>query len=374
MENFIPEDEQPTIPPETAKPIKKKRKFSFLRVFFLFIFLIALAATSFVLFYKPFVDSTVPFDKNTSNDNADPNNQGSSGKDELKGEIYNFLILGLDEESYLTDVIMVVSFNVTEHSVNIVQIPRDTYIDGHTANYAYKRFWLANNYDKSAGLSGAVDLLQKNLCIKIHYYALMELEGFRNIVDAIGGVDMYVPHDLYYRDDAQNLLINLKKGQQTLNGYKAEQFVRYRAGYAMADIARTNAQKLFMSAFFKQLKNNFNIGTVKALTEQIIKYVYTDISPLDAAYFAKETLSVDPEKIRMATMPGGGSYFIKRKATMQLVNEYLNIYNFEITDDIFDKDRVFSKDGYLHFYNSNDDMSEGYTADDPSAATPDLYY
>lgn len=362
-----------------GKGKSKALKISLLSITAAVMVIIAATAT-FIVFFKPKVDNKIPFDidqpdggDNKGGDpSADTTVPGNNYDPSMKGEIYNFMVLGMDAQSYLTDVIMVVSFNVTDHSMKIVQIPRDTYIDGHSANYTYKKYWMANKYDKDVALTKTADLLQKSLCIKIHYYALMELEGFRNIVDAIGGVNMYVPYDIYYSDPEQNLYINLKEGQQTLDGNKAEQFVRYRKGYAAADIARGNAQKLFMSAFFKQLKSSFNLKTVTNLVQQLVKYVTTDIPITDAAYFAKEALSVDPANISMVTMPGSGSYYIKRKAALQVVNEYLNIYKFEITDSIFDKDRMLASKDYMNIYNSKDDMTEGVTADDPSSITPEL--
>ena len=71
-------------------------------------------------------------------------------------------------------------------------------------------------------------------------------------MDRIGGVDMYVAYDMYYSDPEQNLYINIKQGQQTLMGKDAEGFVRYRSGYIMADIARGDAQKMFISPFISR--------------------------------------------------------------------------------------------------------------------------
>ena len=121
----------------------------------------------------------------------------------------------------------------------------------------------------------------------------MNLDGFVNIVDALGGVEMNVPYRLYYPDPAQNLYIDLYPGYQTLTGAEAEQFVRFRHGYLQADIGRQNAQKMFMSAFIQKAKSSLNIsnvGTLTTVATEIIDNLTTDITVSDFVYFAKEML------------------------------------------------------------------------------------
>ena len=65
--------------------------------------------------------------------------------------------------------------------------------------------------------------------IPVNYYARINLEGFRNIIDILGGVEFNVPFDMLYDDPAQNLHISLEKGLQILDGVKAEQLVRFNA-------------------------------------------------------------------------------------------------------------------------------------------------
>ena len=71
----------------------------------------------------------------------------------------------------------------------------------------------------------------------------MDFEGFRDLIDAIGGVEFDVPTRMYYTDPKQNLEIDLYPGKQLLDGKKAEMFMRFRqnndgTGYAEGDIGR----------------------------------------------------------------------------------------------------------------------------------------
>ena len=132
------------------------------------------------------------------------------------------------------------------------QIPRDTYAEFNGTygkiNTAYKSFRAAAVRAKSAdptkaALESFADMFSKSFNIPIDFYVLINLKGFKAVVDRIGGVDMYVPYDMHYEDPEQDLYIHINKGQQTLMGDDAEGFVRYRSGYIMADIARGDAQK-----------------------------------------------------------------------------------------------------------------------------------
>jgi anionic cell wall polymer biosynthesis LytR-Cps2A-Psr (LCP) family protein len=69
----------------------------------------------------------------------------------------------------------------------------------------------------------------------------------------MGGVDMYVPIDMKYTDVDQNLYIDLRAGQQHLNGEQALMFLRFRSAYPDADLGRISAQQEFLKAAFSQL-------------------------------------------------------------------------------------------------------------------------
>lgn len=211
-----------------------------------------------------------------------------------------------------------------------------------------------------------MDCLTKNLNIKLDYYALINLDILQEMVDAIGGVYLTVPADMDYDDPYQNLSIHLKAGPQTLNGEQAEQFVRFRADYVQADIGRNDAQKIFMSAFLQQYKKNLNLSTLTKTVEQMIKNVTTNLSVADCVFFAKEALQLDMTKVVMVNMPGSDilvtegeytSYFVlSRSGTLDTVNRFLNVYTNDITDSIFDRNRILTN-------RDNTQINSIYTAD-----------
>jgi len=254
----------------------------------------------------------------------------------------NFLVVGVDKEEALTDTIMVFNYESTSEKLHILSIPRDTYIELES----YKRKKLRNigvsapSYMKinSVNLYGGkrygIEFLkteiEEMLGIKLDYYIKVNVEAFRKIVDAIGGVEYNVPQRLYYSDPAQDLLIDLYPGLQTLNGEQAEGLVRFRKGYATQDLHRIEVQQDFIKVFVKQImqkdtiKNNF-----KDFVITYLNYVETDFSILDIPKYMKFIDTLDSNKIITATLPGYAdmideiSYYIHdKKQTNELVQEF----------------------------------------------------
>ena len=128
----------------------------------------------------------------------------------------------------------------------------------------------------------------------------------KEIVDAVGGVDMYVPMDMYWdmRDNG-GPLINLKEGQQHLDGDKAEQLVRFRKGYAQQDVGRVSTQQDFIIALISKILDSENvIGDLTKTINAVYKYVTTDVSLGDCISYLKYIPLVDITKISMETIPG----------------------------------------------------------------------
>ena len=391
---------------------QKKKKLAgwqkFLIVFFSLICLLALAFltvfTYFKYIHKPQSD-ILPDNLPTNTDNVGDisgNNSSTDDKNEqeytLKDSRYNFLVIGCDREQWLSDVIMIATYDIKDKSVSIMQIPRDTYLTvkndcgckinavlGHGGNFAASELRriasLAKdasdadikkicsesfldidkdelkNYMNSSGsaksqleydikLKFAIRylsaLLSRSFGTPIDFYVQMNLDGFVNIVDAIGGVDVYVQEDMHYDDPLQDLHIHINKGYQHLDGKDAEGFIRFRYGYYAADIARIDAQKIFMTAFIKKVLSLEGIMNLSDLIREVSANLTTNLSFSDALYFATNALDIDLSKVVMLTMPGsaktlnGISYYSIDKATMmEYVNTYLNKYEQPLSEEHF---------------------------------------
>ena len=335
------------------RPKEKKRSEGALIVLIIAIFtLIAVAFGIWMIARnfnpaQPVVDEELPIADTLTDTDNDGNTVVVPVEKDLyvrREGVYNFLLVGYDKAAGLTDVNMIAQFDVNTGKVSIVQLPRDTYAR-YNENGRYKKINGAFGYFKR-DLEGLANYFEETLCIKIDFYASIDLAAFRNIVDIIGGVPMYVPRDMEYDDPEQDLYINLKEGFQTLNGEQAEQFVRFRKGYIQADIGRTNAQKIFMTAFVKQFKAKVSVSTLTQIGGQMLKYAKTNMTLNDFVYFAKAALSIDLDSMSMLIIPGqnirehktSGTwyYVLSHDATLEIVNEYLNVYGKDITPEMFD--------------------------------------
>lgn len=359
------------------------------------LFVILAAVVTILLVYKPSYEDNPSFLTDDPSNTGNPgvnvvvtDKQGTQVDIERNQEQVNFLVLGKDRWAYNTDVMIIASYNVTDGAISLMQIPRDTYIDIGRGNYKANSL-LASFYNEAyknkeadpqaVALKNLEEALEQVLCITIDYYVMMDLNGFVNIVDALGGVEVDVPYRMKYSDPYQNLYIDLQPGLQTLNGNKAEQFIRFRADYVEGDIGRVDAQKIFISACITKVKSSFNVSTIAAIAEQVMQYVKTDIPLQDLVYYAKKALSVDLDKMTMLTLPGiqgrqydtsGTWYYIAyRDGTLSAINKYFNSYNFEVTANMFDKNHALYDEAgtYMHsIFLTQHTEEESYTADDVS--------
>lgn len=209
-----------------------------------------------------------------------------------------------------------------------------------------KKKEIFSSMQKTFGIKYLSTLIYYSYGIPIDYYAQVNTSGFRNIVDAVGGVDLYVPQNMYHNDPTQNLLINLKKGQQHLDGDKAEQFVRFR-GYAMGDIDRVDAQKTFINAFLNKLLTPSIVTRISDITKEIQKNLFTNLSLQETADFALLALDLDLSNgFTMTTLPGRAvdatrngvwvSYYSANKNdVMELVNKSFNKYDTDLPAEMF---------------------------------------
>ena len=266
--------------------------------------------------------------------------------------VYNILCAGRDEAAFNTDVLMLVSFDTPNGQVSVVQIPRDTYLDGGKINalWAKKRNTAKRNGSSSVD-TDAMDMLcrtlEETLCIRIDHWVLCNLQAFREAVDALGGVMVDVPCDMDYDDPAQNLSIHLSAGTQLLNGTQAEGLVRFRSGYVRGDLGRVDVQKLFLSALLYKAKE-ISILQLPALLKTATAHLSASLSLSDLLYFAKSAQKLDLSNVTFLTLPGtdcreyGDSgawyYVLSRQGVWECVNTHLNVYHTPVDDKLFDRD------------------------------------
>ncbi len=274
---------------------------------------------------------------------------------EKADDICNILFLGTDREAGLCDVMMLINVNYTDGTATVAQIPRDTY--ARYTDSSYKK--LNGAYRALGGAEQTADLLGDAFGIEIHHYVCIDLDTLADVVDAVGGVDVELPFDMKYRDPEQGLNIDLRAGMTHLDGRLAEQFVRYRSGYADGDLGRIDAQKLFMAAFFSKLADEFSPVMAAKLTAAA-DGVETDLGVADLLSIGARVLDMDGDSISMLTLAGseavalksGASYFVlSADSCGEIMQRYFG------GDGRFDRDGLFLNESYEEFVS----IYEGYS-------------
>ncbi len=266
--------------------------------------------------------------------------------EKTEDEICNILFLGVDSQAGLCDVMVLVGINFTEGTVTAVQIPRDTYAAYTSADYKK----LNGAYTSLGGADKTADFIGDSFGVEIHGYMCINLDTFADIVDAVGGVDINLPCNMYYSDPEQGLYINLKKGYTHLDGNAARQFVRYRSGYANGDLGRIDAQKLFLAAMLEKLVSDFSPALALKISSAL-DGVETNMEITDAVSFAARALKLKLDSVRIMTLPGkaavaeisGASYYVLSRASCE------ELFKAYFDGGEFDGERVFLNTDYKSF-------------------------
>ena len=246
--------------------------------------------------------------------------------------ISTFVLAGTDAEGDRTDTIMLVSINKNDHQISMMSIPRDTHVD---APYSVPKINSAVGYG-GGGKRGMEELMTRISEITGFMpdgYILVDLKDFVSVVNFMGGVNFDVPMDMDYEDPTQNLKIHLKAGEQHLNGREAIQLVRFRSGYADADLGRTSVQRDFMQAALKQWTSPLKIWRIPFLTVMVATRIRTDMSLGNLGWIGRVGLLSHVHNIQMDLLPGepqyigSGSYYVAdESATHSLMKQSYSPY------------------------------------------------
>ena len=212
----------------------------------------------------------------------------------------NVLLLGVDDSAGLTDTICVLSVNQQAHTIQLISIPRDAYVPYNASvNNALKNAGLyyspgimkinaAPNIGRSIvhytggnfqdrGVNFLCSIIQNLLGYRIDEYVSVNFEGFKDVVDAFGGLDITVEEDMYtYYGD-----LALSKGVHKLNGEMALFYARARHRYndkgqdlgSPGDSYRKSHQLNMLTEMGKQVVTADNIINMKSILESLSKAI-----------------------------------------------------------------------------------------------------
>ena len=274
--------------------------------------------------------------------------------DEDSGSVMNVLLVGSDSRSRLTgelaeqagkdrvsgqrsDTIMVLHVDSRQKKAAILSIPRDLWVRIAGTNRSDR----INTAFSVGGPQSLVQTIQDNLDIPIHHYMEVDFVGFRDIVDTVGGVEVYVPAPAR---DAQSGLDIKEPGCIRFDGDRALAWVRSRnyeyfesgrwRGDGTADLGRIQRQQDFIR---RMMKRAVSSGLTNPLTlNRIIGIGVNDVtldermSTSDLVRVARRFRSLDPDTVDMQTLPtnpatvGGASVLRVDREKAQAAIDRLN--------------------------------------------------
>ena len=263
---------------------------------------------------------------------ADKGSGGSGvGKDRI-----NILVMGLDrrpregQSPSRSDTMFVLTVDPQTKTAGILGIPRDLYVDIPDGDGGYFEdrintalvYGEVNDY-KGGGQQLAIDTVEHNLGVKIGHYVIIDFEGFKEVIDALGGIDVDVP--TYVSDPTYSWTElpgdydpqEFEPGLQHMDGETALAYARIRQN--SDDLDRIQRQQRII---FAVMDKALSLNVLRNALELWNKYkdaIDTDINDIQLAGFAKLAAGISPEKISALSLgpattpwmtPGGASVLL----------------------------------------------------------------
>lgn len=307
---------------------KRKKKLRFFRVFFLSLFILFVGAG--VYFYNVYSDVANAVDKMHN-----PIDREGSEKREQQVEFdredpLSILLVGVDKregDSGRTDSMIVATINPDTNSTKLLSIPRDTKTEITSNSDPDKnRTTKMNAAYAYGGIEMTIDTVENFLNVPIDYYVEVNMEGFKDIVDAVGGIDVNNKYE--FELDGTTLY----EGPQHLDGEEALQYARMRKEDPLGDFGRQERQKEVISKVVKKGASLSSLAKYDDILEALQDNVLTnltldDMIGIQATYkgAAKniEKLQVEGEG---KTVSGDGWYFFVSDETRQSLSDELRTH------------------------------------------------
>lgn len=261
---------------------------------------------------------------------------GNSSQYQLSRPV-NILVMGIDplpgasdtssEFSGLSDTMLLLRIDPNDKSMSVLSIPSDSMVVVPEIGLA--KISLANARGGSVSAARLVSRSLNN--VPIDRYVRITTGAFRELVDILGGVEVFVPQRMSYKDATQQLEIDLEPGWQTLNGDQAQQFARFRDS-KVGDITRVQRQQLLLKALRDRLTSPAIVPQLPRLTRIMEKYVDTNLS-LQEMLALTNFCVAEQETFQMVMLPGSlsplskdpSSYWIDPAGQDRVMSKYFGV-------------------------------------------------
>lgn len=222
----------------------------------------------------------------------------------------NILVMGIDRvpnapknsrEVFAgrSDTMLLLRLDPKDNTVKLLSIPRDTQVE--IPGVGVDKI---NDANVEGGPALTARVVSRALNdIPIDRYVRVTTEAFRELVDIVGGVEVFVPYPMQYVDKTQNLKIDLAQGWQTLNGDQAEQFARFRKDQ-FGDIGRVQRQQTLLKALRQRISNPTVLPRLAQAVRVMQQYIDTNLSLEEMLALVGFGLKLEPDAFKMVLLPG----------------------------------------------------------------------
>ncbi|MBM0743835.1 LCP family protein [Phormidium sp. CLA17] len=222
----------------------------------------------------------------------------------------NILVMGIDRVPTAapgsreifngrSDTMLLLRVNPDTDSISLLSVPRDTQVEIPSVGITK-----INDANVQGGATLAARTASSVLNgVQIDRYLRVSTEAFKELVNLMGGVEVYVPQPMVYEDKTQKLKINLSPGKQVLNGSQAEQFARFR-GDDLGDIGRVQRQQALLKALRKQLTSPSVIPRIPRLVQAMQKYIDTNLTLEEMLALVSAGRKLGEGNFKMVMLPG----------------------------------------------------------------------
>ncbi|MBW4647080.1 MAG: LCP family protein [Kastovskya adunca ATA6-11-RM4] len=198
-----------------------------------------------------------------------------------------------------SDTMLLLRLDPKDNSVNMLSIPRDTQVE--IPGYGVTKI---NQANEEGGPELAARVTSRTLNnVPVDRYVRVTTDAFRELVDLVGGVEVYVPQQMQYEDATQHLKIDLEPGWQTLTGDQAEQFARFRSDNK-GDIGRVQRQQVLLKALRQRIQSPAVLPRLPEAVRVMQQYIDTNLSLEEMLALVSFSLELDQDDFHMVLLPG----------------------------------------------------------------------
>ncbi|AXI10573.1 LytR family transcriptional regulator [Oceanobacillus zhaokaii] len=280
-------------------------------------------------------------------------------KSDLRDEVVSIskdpvsvLLMGVEDYSTngdngRTDTLMIATFNPDDERLKLVSIPRDTLVEIAGRGIQDK----ITHAHAFGGKKMTIETVENFLDIPIDYYATVNFDAFKNVIDILGGVTVDVPFDFQQNsDDRKAEKLQFYEGEMELDGRYALAYARMRYEDPRGDIGRNERQQEVIQAIISKALSVGTVTKIDDLAREVGSNVETNMRISEVLGFAKEysdfsTSKID--KLKLETYEeriNGGSYQIVDEASLEEVKSELKNH-LEIVSS-YEDDRFYEASVY----------------------------